>query len=122
MLLHRKKVCQYMRWMGFIRQPIPYWHSSITCKFLHLFLFVSTILDTVIHTTEDASGILHGLFVANMRATGADIGDVGALVECRNFKSTACACRVFLEDEGNLFAFQLLHFCSRVFCCFKISR
>src|SRR6266851_1607148 len=107
--------------MGFIRQPVPYWHSSIAGKFFHLCLFVSAILDPVIHTAEDASGILHGLFVANMRAAWADVGDVSTLVECGDLKSAARSRRVLLEDERNLLAFQVLHFCSCIFGCFQFS-
>src|SRR6266852_7412522 len=107
--------------MSFICEPVPHRHSGIVGKFLHLCLFKTTVLDAVIHATQDARGILHRLLGADMRAAGADVGDVGALVVGSHLESAAGACRVLLKDEGNLLATQMLHLCASIFRRFYLG-
>ena len=45
----------------------------------------TTVFDTVIGTAEYARRVFHGLFMTDVRAAGAEIGDVGALVVGRDF-------------------------------------
>src|SRR5690349_19727334 len=122
MLLHREKVCQNLRWMGFIGKPVPYRHTSILSKFFNLCLTESAILDTIVHATKDAGGVLHCLLVTNMRAAWADVGDVSSLVERGYFESAARARRVLLEDESYLLAFQVLHLCACIFRQWALHR
>ena len=56
-----------------------------------------------------------------MRTAWTYVGDMGALVEGGYFKGAAGARRVLLENERDLFAFQALHLCPRVFSRLQIG-
>ena len=76
----------------------------------------AAILDRVVHPTEHASGILHRFLVADMAAAGAKVGDMGALVIGGHLEAGAGACRILLEDQGDVSAQQPRLLGAGVFC------
>src|SRR5690348_13263561 len=107
--------------MEFVRQPVPDRYTGVLRQFFYLLLREAAILDAIVHASQDASGILHGLFVANMRAAGADIGNVRSLVVSSYLEAATRAGRIFLKDECDLLTFQMLYFCTCIFRCFQLS-
>ncbi len=122
MFLHSEKVGQYLGWVGFIGEPVPHGHPGIPGQFFRLSLFKAAILDAVVHAAKDASGILHAFFVADMRAARANVGDVGPLIESGHLEPTTRSRRVLFKNERDFLAFQALHLCTGVSCCFQLTR
>jgi hypothetical protein len=57
---------------------------------------------------QHAGGVFNRLFMANLAAAGAEIGDASALVKCGNFERASGTGRVFFEDERDVFAGEML--------------
>ena len=108
--------------MKFIREAIPHGDSSILRQNIHILLGKAALLDTIIHAAKHARGVLHALLVANMRASGADKGDVGTLVERGDLKGTARARGILLKDERDILAFEALCLDASIFSSFEVRR
>ena len=64
------------------------------------------VLDPVVHPAEDARGVLHRFLVADLRAIGPEVRDVGALVVGGDLERRARAGRGLLEDDRDVLALQ----------------
>ena len=63
---HSEEVGKYLCRVEFVGQTVPYWYTSVLSKFFNSFLLETTVFDTIIHSSENASGILHRFLNANL--------------------------------------------------------
>ncbi len=65
---------------------------------------VAAIFDAVIHAAQHAGGVFHRLFMANLRAAWAEIGDLRALGRTRPLRRrSGCGWR-FFQRSGRCFS------------------
>ena len=73
-LAHRKDVRQSLGRVILIGETIPHGNAGFIGKLLNNGLVRAAILDTVVHATKHAGGILNGLLFAHLRRTGIKVG------------------------------------------------
>jgi len=118
MLLHGQQVGQQLGRMKLGGQAVPHRHTGMFRQRFHQFLTVTAILNAIVHPAQHPRGVAHRLFMADLAATRAKIGDVCTLIVSGNFERASGTGRVFFEDERDVFTFQILHFAGAFFRLF----
>ena len=77
--------------MVLVGQTVPDGNASLGGKLLDDRLVGAAILNTVIHATEHAGGILDGLFLAHLRRAGVEVGHTHTQVHTADLEGTARA-------------------------------
>ncbi len=108
--------------MEFVGEAVEHGHAGISGQLFHDGSAEAAILDAVIHAAEHAGGVFDAFFVTDLAAGGLEIGNACALVHRGHFKSAAGAGGSFLENQGDVFAFELRHFCAGFFGRFQFGR
>ena len=121
-LHHGQEVGQQLGGMELVRQAVPDRHAGVLRKLLDHDLAEAPVLDPLVVATEDAGGVLDRLLLPHLAAGRAEIGDVGALVECGNLEGAARARRVLLEDQGDVLAPEALLLSPRVSSLLELER
>jgi len=71
MLNHRQQIGEDLGGVKLIGQAVPHRHAGVAGKFFNRGLSKAAVLDPVVHAAQHASGILHRLLGADLRAFGA---------------------------------------------------
>ena len=107
--------------MELIGEAVPYWNACVLRKFFNRFLGKAAVLNSVVHTSKHARGVLHRLLYADLAARRAKIRHMGALVVGGGFKRAAGTGGSLFKDEGYVLALQARLFAACVFCLFELS-
>ena len=121
MLAHGQGVGDHLRRVEFGGEAVEHRHAGELGQLFDDFLFEATVLNGVKHAAQDAGGVFHAFFVADLRRHRVDIGDVGALVVGCHFERAAGAGRGFFEDQRDVFAFQVRALSAGVFGAFEVA-
>src|ERR1019366_9985023 len=108
--------------MCFICQTVPDRDACVARQFFHVILCKAAILNPIVQASKDTSRIFNRLSRTEMGTRGTHVRHICALIGCGNFKTAACARRVLLKNEGNLFTFQPGYFCASMLCRLQFSR
>ena len=121
-LLHGEEIGQHLRGVKLVRQPVPDRHAGMGGELLDDGLAEAAILDPVEHAAQNAGRVLDGLLAAQMRARGAQIGDIP---RPGSWAATSKPARVrvlsFSEDQRDFLALQQFRLGARVFRGFQIG-
>ena len=71
---------------------------------------VTSVLDSVIHSSQHTGGILDGLFFAHLRTGRTQVGHLCALIMGRHLESATGTGRILLEQQHDVLALQRLPF------------
>ena len=88
--------------MPLVGQAVPHRDAGLGGELLDALLPESAVLDAVEHAAQHAGGVGDGLLVAELRAGGVEIGDVGALVVGAHLEGAARARGGLLEEQRDV--------------------
>ena len=91
-----------------IGEPVPHRNAGELRQQLHVVVREPSELDAVVHPSEHASGVLHGLLVAQLRLTGTHVGHVRPLIVGGDFEGGPRARGRLLEDQRDVLALEPL--------------
>ena len=74
---HGHQIGENLRWVELVGQAVPHRHPAYSPSSSTM-AAVAAIFDAVIHAAQHAGGVFHRLFMANLRAAWAEIGDLRA--------------------------------------------
>jgi len=122
LLLHGEHIGEHLRGMKLRGETVPDGHAGIRGQRLDLGLLEPTVLDSIIHATEDACRVLDGLLLAHLRAAGFEIGDAHAKVHATNLEGAARTCRGLLEEQHDVLALEIAVWHASVLLRLEIRR
>ena len=105
-LQHGHQIGENLGRVELVGQAVPYRHARVLAQLFDDGLPVAAVFDAVVHAAQHAGGVFHRLFMANLRAAWAEIGDLRALVERAHFEGAAGAGGGFFKDQGDVFPDQ----------------
>ena len=111
---HRQDVGQDLRRVELVGQAVPRGNAGVLAELLDRVLREAAVLDAVVHPAEHAGGVPHRFLVADLRAAGPEIRDVGALVVGCHLERRASPGGRLLEDHRDVLALESLLFIARV--------
>ena len=114
-LQHGHQVGEDLRGVELVGQAVPHRHARVLAQLLNDGLAVAAILNAVVHAAQHAGGVFHRLFMADLRAAWAEVGDLRTLVERAHFEGAAGAGGGFFKDQSDVFPDQGLLFTSGFF-------
>ena len=120
MLTNRQHICDHLRRMKLVRQAVPYRNSCIFCKFLDDLLSVSTVLDSVEHSSEHTSRICDALLLSDLGSARIKISHMHTEIMCRHLEGTARSGTRFLKDQCDVLANQTIMHDSLVLLLLKL--
>ncbi len=118
---HGQGVGDHLGRVEFGGQAVEHRHTGELGQFFDDFLLEATVFDGVVHPPEDAGGVFHAFFVADLRRHRVDVGDVGALVMGRDFEGAAGAGRGFFEDQRDVLALEVRALGAGVFGALEVA-
>jgi hypothetical protein len=107
--------------MVLVGQPVEDRHTGVFGEVFDGLLRIAAELDRVVHAPEHPGRVLDRFFMANLRASRVEIGDMRALIMAGDLESTARARRGLLEDQNDFLALQVLLFGTGVFGPFQVA-
>ena len=122
MLQHGHLVCEHLRGVPLVGQPVPHRHARELGQSLDVLLLLAAELDAVVEAAQDPGGVRHRLFVPHLRARGVQVGHLGSLVVGGHLEGAAGASRGLLEDECDVLAGQPLHLAAGLLVLLELSR
>ena len=75
---------------------------------------VTSILDSVIHSSQHTGGILDGLFFAHLRTGRTQVGHLCALIMGRHLESATSTGRILLEQQHDILTCQQFLFLTEI--------
>jgi hypothetical protein len=118
---HGQDIGQHLCGVELVGEPVEHRYPGVFCQLLDDLLPRPAVLDRVVHAAEHTCGVLHRLFVTDLRGSGVDVGHVGTLVVRRDLERATRAGGGLLEDEGNILAGQAVSPVPRVLRVFQIA-
>ena len=106
-LRHGHHVGEDLGGVELVGEPVPHRHSGVLGQDLDLLLAEPSVLDAVVGAPQHPSGVLHRLLVADLRAAGVEVGDVGTLVIGGHLERGPGPGRGLLEDERDVLVGQV---------------
>ena len=88
--------------MPLVGEPVPHRHPGVLAHGLDGFLGEAAVFDPVEHAPEDAGGVFHRLFGAQMGFPGPEAGDVRSLVVRGDLEGRTGPGGSLLEDQGDV--------------------
>ena len=89
-------------------------------KLLNNILTEATVLDSLIHSSENSCSICDALLLSDLGACGIQIGRTHSQIMSCHFKGTACSCACFFKNQGNILTSVILMKLSCFFLCLQI--
>ena len=108
--------------MPVVGQTVPHRNTGQSSKLVNVCLLGATELNAVVEAAENASGVGDGFLVAHLGAGGIQVGDVCALVVCRNLEGAAGTGRGLLEDQRDVLVDEVLNLAAGLLCGLQFGR
>ena len=109
MFAHGEHIRQHLRGMELVGEAIVDRNTGVLCQLLHGVLAKAAVFDGVEHPAQNTGGVGDGLFFADLRAGGVEIGDAHAHVVGSDLKRAAGAGGGLFKDQGNVLALPVVN-------------
>ena len=100
-------ICNHLRRMKFVCQPVPYRHACIRRQFFHNFLPESAVFDTVKHPAKHPGRISNAFLASNLGTGRVEVSHMHAQVMRCHFKCTPRPGACLFKNQRNIFPSQL---------------